>query len=72
MAFKRKPLPANVRRVTSLGNSFRGVTTSKCDHLVQFESAQECKLVLLIGHIGGLEEPLHTSDTPQALLDSPD
>jgi hypothetical protein len=71
MAFKRKPLPANVRRVISLGNNFRGVTTNRCGHLVQFESEQERKLLLLIGHIGGLEEPLHTSDTPQALLDSP-
>ena len=71
MAFKRKPPSGNVRRVISLGNNFRGVTTNKCGHLVQFESVQECKLVLLIGHIGGLEEPRQPSDTSQALLDSP-
>lgn len=48
MAFKRKPPLGNVRRVTSLGNNFRGVTTNKRGHLVQFESEQECKLVLLL------------------------
>ncbi len=48
MAFKRKPPPGNVRRVISLGNNFRGVTTNKCGHLVQFESEQEHKLVLLL------------------------
>ena len=48
MAFKRKPPPGNVRRVISLGNNFRGVTTNKRGHLVQFESEQERKLVLLL------------------------
>jgi len=48
MAFKRKPPPGNVRRVISLGNNFRGVTTNKRGHLVQFESEQERKLILLL------------------------
>ena len=48
MAFKRKPPPGNVRRVVSIGNNFRGVTTNKQGHLVQFESEQERKLVLLL------------------------
>jgi hypothetical protein len=48
MAFKRKPPPGNVRRVISLGNNFRGVTTNKRGHLVQFESEQEHKLILLL------------------------
>ncbi len=50
MAFKRKPPPGNTRRVTSLGNNFRGVTTNKKGHIVQFESEQERKLVLLLEH----------------------
>lgn len=32
MAFKRKPPSGNVRRVISVGNNFRGVTTSKRVH----------------------------------------
>jgi hypothetical protein len=48
MAFKRKPPPGNVRRVISLGNNFRGVTTNKRGHLIQFESEQEHKLILLL------------------------
>jgi len=48
MALKRKPPPGNVRRVTSQGNNFRGVTTNKGGHLVQFESEQERKLILLL------------------------
>ena len=48
MAFKRKPPPDNVRRVIGLGKNCRGVTTNKCGHLVQFESEQERKLVLLL------------------------
>jgi len=48
MSFKRKPPPGNVRRVVSLGNNFRGVTTNKRGHLVQFESEQERKLILLL------------------------
>lgn len=48
MAFKRKPPPGSVRRVISLGNNFRGVTTNKRGHLVQFESEQERKLLLLL------------------------
>ncbi len=54
MAFKHRLLPAKVRRVISLSNSFCVVTTNKCGHLVQFESEQERKLVLLVGHVGGL------------------
>ncbi len=48
MAFKRKPPPGNVRRSIALGNNFRGVTTNKQGHLVQFESEQERKLILLL------------------------
>lgn len=48
MALKRKPLPGNVRRVISLGNNLCGVTTNKSGHLVQFESEQEHKLILLL------------------------
>ena len=48
MTLKRKLPPGNVRRTISLGNNFRGVTTNKRGHLVQFESEQERKLVLLL------------------------
>ena len=48
MSMKRKPPAGNVRRVISLGNNFRGVTTNKRGHLVQFESEQERKLILLL------------------------
>lgn len=45
---KRKPPPGNVRRVICLGHNIRGVTTNKRGHLIQFESEQEHKLVLLL------------------------
>lgn len=48
MAFKRRPPADDVRRVINLGSNFRGVTTNKRGHLVQFESEQERKLVLLL------------------------
>ena len=48
MSMKRKPPTGNTRRVISLGNNFRGVTTNKQGHLVQFESEQERKLILLL------------------------
>ena len=48
MSFKRKPPPGNVRRTVSLGNNFRGVTTNKQGRIIQFESEQERKLVLLL------------------------
>ena len=48
MNMKRKPPTGNVRRVISLGNNFRGVTTNKQGRLVQFESEQERKLILLL------------------------
>lgn len=48
MSLKRKPPPGNVRRTVSLGNNFRGVTTSKQGRVIQFESEQERKLVLLL------------------------
>ncbi len=48
MGLKRKPPPGNVRRTISLGHNFRGVTTNKRGHLIQFESEQERKLVLLL------------------------
>ena len=48
MSMRRKPPTGNVRRVISLGNNFRGVTTNKRGHLVQFESEQERKLILLL------------------------
>jgi hypothetical protein len=48
MAFKRKPPPGNVRRVVCLGANCRGITTTKRGRLVQFESEQERKLLLLL------------------------
>ena len=45
---KRKPPPGNVRRVASIDCNIRGVTTSKRGRLVQFESEQERKLILLL------------------------
>jgi hypothetical protein len=48
MPFKRKPPSDNVRRVISLGNNWRGVTTNKQGRLIQFESEQERKLILLL------------------------
>lgn len=48
MALKCTPPPGNVRRTICLGNNFRGVTTNKRGHLVQFESEQEHKLLLLL------------------------
>jgi hypothetical protein len=48
MSMKRKPPTGNVRRAIGLGNNFRGVTTNKRGHLVQFESEQERKLILLL------------------------
>ena len=45
---KRKPPPGNVRRVASIDRNIRGVTTSKRGRLVQFESEQERKLILLL------------------------
>jgi hypothetical protein len=48
MAFNRKPPPGSVRRVICLGNNLRGVTTNKRGRLIQFESEQERKLVLLL------------------------
>lgn len=48
MAFRRKPPTGDVRRVINLGGNFRGVTTNKRGQLVQFESEQERKLVLLL------------------------
>ena len=48
MAFKRRPPSDNVRRVVCLGKNFRGITTNKSGRLVQFESEQERKLILLL------------------------
>ncbi len=48
MAFKRKPPAGNVRRVVSIGKNCRGITTNKCGRLVQFESDQERKLILVL------------------------
>lgn len=45
---KRKAPIGNVRRVASIGNNFRGVTTNKRGRLTQFESEQERKLILLL------------------------
>ena len=45
---KRKPPRENVRRFVSLGKNIRGVTTNKVGHIVQFESEQERKLILLL------------------------
>jgi len=48
MAFTRTPPPGNVRRVVCLGRNLRGVLTNKRGHVVQFESALEHTLVLLL------------------------
>ena len=48
MTLKRKPPAGNVRRVASIGKNIRGVTTNKRGRLVQFESEQERKLILLL------------------------
>jgi hypothetical protein len=48
MGLKRKPPAGNVRRVASIGKNIRGVTTNKRGRLVQFESEQERKLILLL------------------------
>ena len=48
MAWKRKPPLDNVRRVVSIGKNIRGVTTNKRGRLVQFESEQERKFILLL------------------------
>ena len=48
MSFKRKPPSGNARRVRSQGSNFCGVTTNKRGKLVQFESEQERKLILLL------------------------
>ncbi len=48
MTLKRKPPAGNVRRVASIGKNLRGVTTNKRGRLVQFESEQERKLILLL------------------------
>lgn len=45
---KRKPPHGNVRRVASINGNIRGVTTNKCGRLVQYESEQERKLILLL------------------------
>lgn len=48
MSKKRKAPAGNVRRAMSLGSNFCGVTTNKRGCLVQFESEQERKLILLL------------------------
>lgn len=48
MALSRRPPPGNVRRVICLGRNQCGVTTNKRGHLVQFESALEHTLLLLL------------------------
>jgi hypothetical protein len=48
MAFKRKPPPGNARRVRSQASHICGITTNKRGRLVQFESEQERKLILLL------------------------
>ena len=48
MIHRRKPPPGNVRRVTYISRNIRGVTTNKRGRLVQFESEQERKLILLL------------------------
>ncbi len=48
MIYKRKPPPGNVRRVRHINKNIHGITTNKCGRLVQFESEQERKLILLL------------------------
>lgn len=45
---KRRPPGTDTRRAHAFGNNIRGVTTNKCGRLVQFESEQERKLILLL------------------------
>jgi len=63
MSFRRKPPPGNVRRVICLGNNVRGVTTNKCGHLVQFESEQEHKLILLLERDASVADYLSQPET---------
>lgn len=48
MIYKRKPPPENARRVRHINKNICGVTTNKRGRLVQFESEQERKLILLL------------------------
>lgn len=48
MAFKRKPPQGNVRRVRCTGKNIRGVVTNKTNRIVQYESYNEFKLILLL------------------------
>lgn len=48
MQRKRRPPQGNVRRVTSIGKNIRGVITNKRQRIVQFESEQERKLILML------------------------
>jgi hypothetical protein len=48
MIYKRKPPPGNARRVRHINKNIAGITTNKCGRLVQFESEQERKLILLL------------------------
>lgn len=63
MAWKRKPPPNNVRRVASIGKNIRGVTTNKCGRLVQFESEQERKLILLLEKDTGVTDFISQPET---------
>ncbi|NJN55822.1 MAG: hypothetical protein HC804_14405 [Anaerolineae bacterium] len=48
MIYKRKPPPGNARRVRHIGKNLHGITTNKRGRVVQFESEQERKLILLL------------------------
>ncbi len=48
MIYKRKPPPGNARRVRHIGQNLHGITTNKRGRVVQFESEQERKLILLL------------------------
>ena len=47
MSFKRKPPKDNVRNVRTNGKNIRGVVTNKNNEIVQYESFEEFKLILL-------------------------
>jgi len=63
MALKRKPPAGNVRRVACIGNNIRGVTTNKRGRLVQFESEQERKLILLLERDASVSDYLSQPET---------
>jgi hypothetical protein len=63
MIYKRKPPPDNVRRVTHIRSNICGITTNKRGRLVQFESEQERKLILLLERDGTVSDYISQPET---------